>query len=125
MAYFFYLYTGLAGTRISEELESLRLRGNSHREVLEKHHDSATLSHVALMESEAETDVIITDEDGKIVRTSSPLAKGAREAVEQWKGYSLRYRGEIMQGDWKNKPYIATASPIRLNKKKRRNCVHV
>ncbi|CAK8583421.1 sensor histidine kinase (plasmid) [Priestia megaterium] len=114
---FFYLYTGLAGTRISEELESLRLRGNSHREVLEKHHDSATLSHVALMESEAETDVIITDEDGKIVRTSSPLVKGAREAVEQWQGYSLRYKGEIMQGDWKNKPYIATASPIRLNQK--------
>ncbi|USL44385.1 sensor histidine kinase [Priestia megaterium] len=114
---FFYLYTGLAGTRISEELESLRLRGNSHREVLEKHHDSAPLSHVALMESEAETDVIITDKDGKIIRTSSPLVKGARKAVEQWQGYSLRYKGEIMQGDWKNKPYIATASPIRINQK--------
>jgi signal transduction histidine kinase len=114
---FFYLYTGLVDTRISEELESLRLRGNSHREVLEKHHDSATLSHVALMESEAETDVIITDEYGEILQTSTPLIKGAKEAVEQWKDYSLRYKGEIMQGDWKNKPYIATGSPIKINNK--------
>ncbi|WP_427127022.1 sensor histidine kinase [Priestia megaterium] len=111
-ALFFYLYSGLANTRISEELESLRLRGNSHREVLEKHHDSATLNHVALMESEAETDVVITDKTGKIISSSRPLIKGARKAVEKWKGKSLTYKGEIMQGDWKSKPYIATASPI-------------
>jgi signal transduction histidine kinase len=114
---FFYLYTGLAGIRISEELESLRLRGNSHREVLEKHHDSPTLSHVALMESEAKTDVIITDETGKVIEASTPLVKGAREAVEEWGGHSLQYKGEIMQGDWRTKPYIATASPIKINNK--------
>lgn len=113
---FFYLYNGLANTRISEELEGLRLRGNSHRDVLEKHHDPATLSHVALMESEAETDVIIANEKGEIIRTSAPLLKGAKEAVEQWKGSSLAYQGEIMQGDWKSQPYIATASPIKVNK---------
>ncbi|MED4114610.1 sensor histidine kinase [Priestia megaterium] len=112
-ALFFYLYSGLANTRISEELESLRLRGNSHREVLEKHHDSATLNHVALMESEAETDVVITDKTGKIISSSRPLIQGARKAVEKWKGKSLTYKGEIMQGDWKSKPYIATASPIK------------
>ena len=112
---FFYLYTGLADTRISEELESLRLRGNSHREVLEKHHDSPTLSHVALMESEAETDVIITDKTGKVIGSSHPLVKGARKMVEQWEGHSFRYRGEIIQEYQKEKSYIATASPIRIN----------
>ncbi|MEK1829561.1 hypothetical protein AAAC51_11610 [Priestia megaterium] len=91
----------------------MRLRGNSHREVLEKHHDSATLNHVALMESEAETDVVITDKTGKIISSSRPLIQGARKAVEKWKGKSLTYKGEIMQGDWKRKPYIATASPIK------------
>jgi signal transduction histidine kinase len=112
---FFYLYTGLADTRISEELESLRLRGNSHREVLEKHHDSPTLSHVALMESEAETDVIITDKTGKVIGSSHPLVKGARKTVEQWEGHSFRYRGEIIQAYQKDKSYIATASPIKIN----------
>ncbi|MGQ3381110.1 sensor histidine kinase [Priestia endophytica] len=115
---FFYLYKGLADIRISEELESLRLRGNSHREVLEKHHDSPTLSHVALMESEAKTDVIITDETGKVIEASTPLVNGAREAVEERGGhYSIQYKGEIMQGDWRTKPYIATASPIKINDK--------
>ncbi|MED4074511.1 sensor histidine kinase [Priestia endophytica] len=112
---FFYLYTGLAATRISEELESLRIRGNSHREVLEKHHDSPTLSHVALMESEAETDVIITDESGKVIGSSSPLVKGARKTVEQWAGHSFKYRGEIIQEYQKEKLYIATASPIKIS----------
>ncbi len=114
---FFYLYTGLANTRISEELESLRVRGNSHREVLEQHRDPVTLSHVALMESETDTDVVITNINGKVLSSSTPLITGAKEAVNEWRDKQLPYEGEILQRDWKQNPYIATASPIEVNER--------
>lgn len=88
---FFYLYTGLANTRISEELESLRVRGNSHREVLEQHRDSITLSHVALMESETDTDVVITNINGEVLSASTPLITGAKAAVNEWRDKKLPY----------------------------------
>ena len=56
------LYTTIVNTRINEEISALQLRGNSHRDVLEKHFDKRTIDHVTLMEvlKEARTNVIIT-----------------------------------------------------------------
>ncbi|GAA3333307.1 hypothetical protein GCM10020331_096840 [Ectobacillus funiculus] len=59
------LYFSLVNTRVDEEVSSLLARGNSHRDVLEKYFDPQTIMHVALMESEAETKVVITAKGGK------------------------------------------------------------
>lgn len=62
---FVLLYYSLVNTRVNEEMTALLKRGNSHRDVLEKYFDFQTISHVALMESEAETKVIITNAQKK------------------------------------------------------------
>ena len=58
---FIFLYNGLVANRIKDETSALLNRANSHRNVLQKHYEEVTLDHVALMESEAVTIVVITD----------------------------------------------------------------
>lgn len=60
------LYITLVNSRIEEEFEHLLARGNNHRDVLEKNFDHSTLEHVTMMESEAVTDVVITNEKGNM-----------------------------------------------------------
>ncbi|HWO97457.1 MAG TPA: ATP-binding protein [Bacillus sp. (in: firmicutes)] len=114
---FIYLYHELANSRITEELESLRLRGNSHRDVLEKNFDSDTLHHVALMESEAKTEVVIVGEKGEILSHSNPIRKEIKKLMQEHIPKQALYRGEIIQGDWSHRNYIATASPIFIKDK--------
>lgn len=57
-------------SRKEEEFLSLQARGNAHRDILEKHFEADTISHVTLMESEANTDVVISDMNGKILGSS-------------------------------------------------------
>ena len=57
---------------MEEELESLQARGNSHRTILEQNFNNETLAHVVLMESEASTDVVVTDHLGTILASSQP-----------------------------------------------------
>ena len=68
----FFLHASLANSRVEEELFSLQARGNSHRTILERSFDKETLSHVALMESEASTDVVIINNEGTVLTTSGP-----------------------------------------------------
>lgn len=56
---FIFLYTNLANDRIDEVLGGLLARGNSHRNVLERSFETVTLKHVALMETDTETIVVI------------------------------------------------------------------
>lgn len=113
---FLYLYQGLARTQINEELEALRLRGNSHREVLEKYYDAPTLNHVALMESKAETDVVITDSNGKILAHSNEINSEVKNMLTEELQEEVPYKGLIAQKDWKKQRYISTVSPIVINK---------
>ena len=57
---------------MEEELASLQARGNSHRTILEQNINNETLAHVVLMESEASTDVVVTDHEGTILASSQP-----------------------------------------------------
>ena len=61
------LYVTLVYLSINEEFEQLLARGNSHRDVLEKNYNPSTLELVTLMESEAETDVVITNDKGNYI----------------------------------------------------------
>ncbi|MGP4078052.1 sensor histidine kinase [Halobacillus sp. K22] len=114
LSLFFVLYTNISNHQIDEVLDGLLARGGSHRDVLEKNFDQATLNHVALMESEAETDVVITDEKGQILSSSSNLEEYQRKLIQsQKKGQAGQ--GRIIESEWKTEPYVATLSPIVRN----------
>lgn len=70
---FVLLYYSLVNTRVNEEMTALLKRGNSHRDVLEKYYDEQTISHVALMESEAETTVVITNTNKEVLAKSNKI----------------------------------------------------
>lgn len=70
---FVLLYYSLVNTRVNEEMTALLKRGNSHRDVLEKYYDKQTISHVALMESEAETTVVITNTNKEVLAKSNEI----------------------------------------------------
>ena len=59
---FFFLHTGIAGFENRRRASNLQSRGNSHKAILEKQFDDEMIDHVVLMESESNTDVVITNE---------------------------------------------------------------
>ncbi len=107
---FFFLHNALVNSRIEEELSSLQARGNSHRDILAKHFDVNTISHVALMESEAITDVVITDNFGTILGSS--FKNNQIQSYLKKPHSRINADGQIVEKDWKKKPYIITISPI-------------
>ncbi|UOR12038.1 HAMP domain-containing sensor histidine kinase [Halobacillus amylolyticus] len=110
---FFVLYTNLSNQRIDEVLNGLLARGGGHRDVLENNFDPSTLAHVALMESEAMTDVVITDTRGEIIAASTELEPGMRELINLPLG-NLTHHGRVIEKRWKTEPYVATLSPIKV-----------
>ncbi|MFD1020334.1 sensor histidine kinase [Thalassobacillus hwangdonensis] len=108
---FFVLYSGLASNRIEEVLEGLQARGNSHRDVLEKNFDVATLNHVALMETEASTDVVIIDMNGEVLATSAPISLEKDKLIKAHDHHDS-HQGRVIEERWKTEPYIATLAPI-------------
>lgn len=108
---FFFLHDGIANSRVEEELSALQARGNSHRAILEKQFDTETIDHVVLMESESNTDVVITNQTGQVLASSAP--------VDSFKEYlktttpNIPSKGEVVERDWDKEQFIATVSPIR------------
>lgn len=108
---FFFLHEGIADSRVEEELNALQARGNSHRAILEKQFDDETIEHVVLMESESNTDVVITDTTGKVLDSSTP--------INLFKQYlktptaNIPREGQIVEGNWGEEPFIATVSPVQ------------
>lgn len=110
---FLLLYYSLVNNRIDEEIASLLARGNSHRDVLEKYFDDETIKHVALMESEAETKVVITSKDRKILAKSNNLDAAMKKHLHlDMKDISPK--GTVIEDHWKTSNYICTVSPIRI-----------
>nr|WP_176140560.1 HAMP domain-containing sensor histidine kinase [Halobacillus salinus] len=114
LSLFFVLYTNISSHQIEEVLDGLLTRGGSHRDVLEKKFDQTTLTHVALMESEAGTDVVVTDENGKILSHSSSIEPTQRELIEDHL-FPIERQGTIIEDQWKTAPYVATMSPIEMD----------
>ncbi|KHF27754.1 Alkaline phosphatase synthesis sensor protein PhoR [Anoxybacillus sp. BCO1] len=111
------LYVTLVHAKVDEEFEQLLARGNNHRAVLESHYDEVTLEHVVMMESEAETDVVITDEKGDILYFSDHILPFAKKIIPHADARHIPHSGMVVQNNWKNESYIATASPIRMDGK--------
>ena len=112
---FSYLHNSIVNARIDDELSSLQARGNSHRDILEKHFVEDSISHVILMESEALTDVVIVNQKGEVLGSSFDNENFKKYLIYPQKT-EIKKKGEIVEDDWKNKPYIITISPI-LQKK--------
>ncbi|MDM5225770.1 HAMP domain-containing sensor histidine kinase [Cytobacillus sp. NJ13] len=107
---FFFLHSTLVESRVEEELIALQTRGNSHRAILEKHFDENTISHVALMESEANTDVVITNSDKDVLGASVDISL-IQMYIERPLSSSIR-EGKTIEDNWKEEDYISTVSPI-------------
>lgn len=120
LSLFFVLYTNISTYQIDDVLEGLLSRGSSHRNVLEKKFDQATLNHVALMETEAVTDVVITDNQGKILTSSSAIDSFQKELIQKYRA-TPNDQGMIIEEHWKTSPYVATLSPIIINGELRGN----
>jgi signal transduction histidine kinase len=110
------LYVTLVNSRINEEFEQLLARGNNHRDVLEKSYNPSTLEHVTMMESEAETDVVITNDKGKILYFSDHILPFAKRIIKNT-NKNIPHSGMIMQKNWQKESYISTVSPIRIDGK--------
>lgn len=110
---FFLLYVSLVNTRVDEEVSSLLARGNSHRDVLEKYFDPQTITHVALMESEAETKVVITANDGTILAKSNNIDSAMQEHMYTRISH-IPQTGTVIENHWKTSNYICTVSPIQI-----------
>ncbi|MYL32130.1 HAMP domain-containing protein [Pontibacillus yanchengensis] len=111
---FFFLYTNLANSRIEEVLDNLLARGNSHRDVLEKSFNESTLNHVALMESEADTIVMITDDDQNVIAQSEPMNDEIKQLITKPLS-DISHRGVILNKEWKSSSFVASVSPIQIN----------
>ncbi|MEI4832189.1 HAMP domain-containing sensor histidine kinase [Bacillus sp. FJAT-53711] len=110
---FLLLYYSLVNTRVQEEVKSLLTRGNNHRDVLEKYFDDQTISHVALMESEAETKVVITSKNGEILAKSSNVDYSMEKHLHT-KMSLVNKNGTVVEDHWKTSNYICTISPIQV-----------
>ena len=114
---FVVLYVTLVHAKVDEEFAQLLARGNNHRAVLESHYDEVTLQHVVMMESEAETDVVITDAKGDILYFSDHILPFTKKIIPHADARHIPHSGMVVQNNWKNESYIATASPIRMDGK--------
>ncbi|WP_345240421.1 HAMP domain-containing sensor histidine kinase [Pontibacillus salipaludis] len=114
---FLFLYTNLANSRVEEVLENLLARGNSHRDVLEKRFDESTLNHVALMESEAESLVVITDENKEVIVNSEPLSPEIQARLDEPLS-NVSHSGKVLDEEWRTSQYVAAVSPITIEGEK-------
>lgn len=115
----FYLHQNVVHTLVNEELTSLKSRGNSHRDVLENSFDKDTLHHIQLMESQTDTEVVITDKSGKILAKSKVVDKSMERIIEKRVNYNeIPKNGVIIQSDWEIEEYISTVSPYQSKENK-------
>ncbi|MGM7719256.1 HAMP domain-containing sensor histidine kinase [Metabacillus sp. Hm71] len=105
-----FLHRNIVQSLVSDELDSLLARGNSHRDVLEMSLDKATLHHIGLMESQTDTEVVITNKSGEVIESSNPIDHDM-EAILKLKVDDIPRKGLILQSDWQKKKYISTVSP--------------
>jgi len=110
------LYVTLINYRINEEFEQLLARGNNHRDVLENSYDSSTLEHVTMMESEALTDVVITNERGDVLYFSDQILQYAKKIIRN-PTTSIPHHGLVIQRNWKNESHVSTVSPVVIDGK--------
>lgn len=112
---YFILYTNLANERIEEVMDNLLARGNTHSDVLEEHFDQPTLQHVAIMESESDFAVVITDAAGNVIVHSDSIDEEMLSVIKHTDADQIPIEGKVIEERWMDKKYIATDSPITIS----------
>jgi len=107
----FYLHRHVIHSSAMQEINSLKERGNNHRDVLEISSEPATLHHIALMESKTDTEVVIKKVNGEIAISSGHIDQSIKKIINQPLSKVAR-NGRILQSDLKGEKYIATVSPF-------------
>jgi signal transduction histidine kinase len=114
---FFFLYFSVINENVQNEIENLLARGKSHRDVLEKNYDQTTIKHVVLMESEAETTVVLTDEKFNIINYSNAVDHEKLKLIQNSNSKAYSHEGAVVESNWNTAPYLATLNPIEINGK--------
>jgi two-component system, OmpR family, sensor histidine kinase ArlS len=111
-----FLHNNIIHSRVHEELTSLQTRGNNHREILEASFHDETIRHIAIMEAQTDTQVILTKPDGTIYMSSNKVTDEMKK-IMNIKPKSVPHEGLILEDDWKNEAYIASISPVIVDNK--------
>jgi signal transduction histidine kinase len=114
---FFFLYFSVINENVQNEIVNLLARGKSHRDVLEKNYDATTIKHVVLMESEAETTVVLTDEKFNVLKFSNAVDQEKLKLIQNSNSKAYSHEGAIVESNWNTAPYLATLNPIEINGK--------
>ncbi|TVT27116.1 HAMP domain-containing histidine kinase [Salinicoccus cyprini] len=109
------LYTNLVNDRVDDVMGDLLARGNTHRDVLEENYTPSTLEHVAIMESESDFIVAITDQEGVVVTSSNPMAPEMISVIRHTDNDQVPDEGVVLESDWAEKNFVATDSPIIMD----------
>ncbi len=112
---FYILYTNLVNDRVEEVMGDLLARGNTHRDVLEENYTPSTMNHVAIMESESDFIVVITDESGEVITSSDPVESEMSSLIEHTDYGEIPQSGAILESNWSEEKYVSTDSPITSN----------
>ncbi|MBM7650487.1 signal transduction histidine kinase [Bacillus ectoiniformans] len=104
-----YLYNSMIDSRIQDEFQAILSRGNSHRDVLEDSFTKGTLSHIALMESKTDTEVVITDENKNVIASSKDVSGGMINLISDHSSEISR-GGLLIESNWKEMNYLATVT---------------
>lgn len=108
------LYFNLVNQRTDEVVLGLLNRGNTHRDVLEESFNAETLEHVTLMESASEFTVVITNEEGEILKSSHRLTPEMTEELIHVE-FQTQRNDRILQSQAKANGFLMTDSPITIS----------
>lgn len=89
---------------------------------LKKYYDEQTISHVALMESEAETTVVITNTNKEVLAKSNEINTTIKDHISSMQTRT-NHDGAIIENHWKTSNYICTVSPIIVAGKHEGMCI--
>ncbi|WML59169.1 HAMP domain-containing sensor histidine kinase [Neobacillus sp. PS2-9] len=110
----FFLHNNIIHSRVHEELSALQTRGNNHREVLEASFHDETNRHIAMMEAQTDTQVILTKPDGSIYMSSNKVTDEMKQILRNTPK-KIPHEGLILEDNWKNATYIASISPVVID----------
>lgn len=108
------LHSNIIHSRVHDELSALKTRGNNHREILEASFHEETIRHIALMESRTDTMVTLADNYGTILMSSNTVTP-AMKSIMGLRPDGVPRQGMILEDDWENRPFIASASPVKMD----------
>lgn len=112
----FFLHDNIIHSRVHDELSALQTRGNNHREILEASFHDETIRHIAMMEAQTDTQVILTTPANGIYMSSNKVTEEMKKIIKTTPKH-VPHEGVILEDDWKHVPYIASISPIVIDDK--------